>query len=100
MKRRIITLSVLAAIGLAVVLVAVSRRVAIVRGDAFMSANHLEEWCLLRCSPTLWTNDELKPSWYVGYETDSLTGTPPYVEVSVFGRVLRSNVDARGMSNQ
>ena len=88
------------------VMVLASRHLAIVRGDAFMQAHLPVEWVRLRCSPILWTGDQLTVRWRVVYETDAITGCPPTVSVSFWGAILQSNVgmpakpEKREMSNE
>jgi hypothetical protein len=82
-------------LGLAIVLgilLYVSRSHAIGTADSHMRSNMKEKYIRTGGHLILWTAGNWTPLWRVGYETDALTGCPPYVEVSLGGAILQSNV--------
>ena len=62
--------------------------------DAYMR-DHQREWFILY-STHLYI-DDMRIRWTIQYEVDALTGTPPYVELSLGGTIITSNV--RPMKN-
>ncbi len=51
-----------------------------------------EKWDRSSGHLILFTADKWTLLWRIGYETDALTGSPPYVNVSLGGEILSSNV--------
>jgi hypothetical protein len=84
----------LTALGLFVALaflVAISRHLAVQRADAFAREWIHEEW--IRSGVRIGVPDQIwAPRWCVSYKTDRLTGTPPYVETTLGGKLVRSNI--------
>ena len=62
--------------------------------DAYMRDNLPEWWKLY--SARLDINDK-RLGWTIQYDVDALTGTPPWVELSLGGTIIKSNV--RPMKN-